>query len=324
MGTMDRLLAMSDTWLQYCIRIHMFHDDKSQLAKLKAETLQDKRIKTYLSDIEAFHSVLVRNHKNPDLPIHKLLFLLNIGLDRSVPEIKAAIDEILKHKDDNGVFQSLTNIPKHYGGMGEDVFGWCLCDSPLLLLALKKAGISYENQIKQGVDSLAGLFQKQGFVCTVSKEHGKFRGPGRKNDCCPYATLLMLRLFAEIPQYKDSTIAKDSIDVLLSLWENSFEKHPYMFFMGTDFRKLKAPSMWYDIVSVADCLSHFDYAKQDKRFHELIAIIKAKQDKNGMFTPESVYQKFKGWDFGQKKVPSPYLTYLCCSILERVQENNEI
>ena len=105
---------------------------------------------------------------------------------------------------------------------------------------------------------------------------------------------------------------------LLSLWENSLERHPYMFYMGTDFRKLKAPAMWYDLVSVTDVLSHFDFLKTDTRFTEMIDMIKSKQDKNGLFTPEAVYQKFKGWDFGQKKTPSPYLTYLCHRIMNRV------
>ena len=91
-----------------------------------------------------------------------------------------------------------------------------------------------------------------------------------------------------------------------------------MFYMGTDFRKLKAPAMWYDIVSVADLLSKFDFVKTDSRFCEMIDLIQGKQNADGMFIPESVYQKFKGWDFGQKKTVSPYLSYLCIRLLKRV------
>ncbi len=92
-----------------------------------------------------------------------------------------------------------------------------------------------------------------------------------------------------------------------------------MFYMGTDFRKLKAPAIWYDIVGVTDCLSMFDHARKDPRFKEMVEIIKEKQDEDGFFTPESVYQKCKGWDFGQKKTASPYLTFLCLRILERCE-----
>ena len=212
----------------------------------------------------------------------------------------------------------ITNIPKHFGGSGEDGFGWCLCDAPLLLLALLKAGVDYEKHIKQGVDYLVDFFSDSGFPCTVSKEFGKFRGPGRKDDCCPYASLVMLKLLSAIPEYRESEIAINTAAGLLSLWENSLERHPYMFYMGTDFRKLKAPAMWYDIVSVVDVFSRFETVKSDARFVEMVAMIKGKQDENGLFTPEAIYQKFKGWDFGQKKIPSPYLTYLCYQVLSRI------
>ncbi|MDD3415877.1 MAG: hypothetical protein PHY47_18040 [Lachnospiraceae bacterium] len=36
------------------------------------------------------------------------------------------------------------------------------------------------------------------------------------------------------------------------------------------------------------------------RFLEMVAPIQDKQDENGLFTPEAVYQKCKNWDFGQK------------------------
>lgn len=126
----------------------------------------------------------------------------------------------------------------------------------------------------------------------------------------------MADLLSYIPEYKDSQAAVTSVKALLNLWENSLSQHPYMFFMGTDFRKLKAPSIWYDIVSVAGVLSKYELARDDPRFLEMIEHIKAKQDENGLFTPESVYLKLKDWDFGQKKAPSPYLTYLCYRIFE--------
>ena len=128
----------------------------------------------------------------------------------------------------------------------------------------------------------------------------------------------MVKLLSEIDEYRNSNIVRDGIEVILSLWENSLERHPYMFYMGTDFRKLKAPAMWYNILSVADCLSRFDYVKTDPRFCEMLDLIKGKQNADGMFIPESVYQKFKGWDFGQKKTVSPYLSFLCVRLLRRL------
>jgi hypothetical protein len=318
MDSISFILEKGDAWLQYSTKLNILKENKDSLTELRLQALSDPKIKTYLKDITNYHGILVRNHKDPDLPIHKLLFLLDIGLDTNVSEIQIATEKIMENKDNNGVYMSLTNIPKHFGGSGDDTFGWCLCDAPLLLLALLKAGINYEKHIKKGVDYLARFHKDSGYPCTVSQEFGKFRGPGRKDDCCPYASLVMLKLLSAIPEYQKSEVAINTAGGLLSLWENSLERHPYMFYMGTDFRKLKAPAMWYDLVSVVDVLSRFEFIRQDARFKEMAKLIRSKQDSNGLFTPEAVYQKFKEWDFGQKKNPSPYLTYLCHQILVRI------
>ncbi|MDI9519655.1 MAG: hypothetical protein QM308_00610 [Bacillota bacterium] len=319
----QKLLEISEDWLKYAVLLRLRHENKEDLVEIRNKALADSRIKRYLKEITGFHKTLVTNHKNPDLPIHKLLFLLDLGFDTEVPEIKTAVEEILKHRDEHGVYQSMTNVPKHFGGTGEDVFSWCLCDAPLLLLALIKSGMDYHECVKPGVDHLVSLCRDNGFPCAVSPELGKFRGPGKKEDCCPYATLIMADLLSNIPEYQNSQAAVSSVKALLDLWENSLNQHPYMFFMGTDFRKLKAPSCWYDIVSVAGVLCKYAFAREDPRFLEMICHIKSKQDKDGLFTPESVYLKLKDWDFGQKKAPSLYLTYLCCRIFDCTEKGHE-
>lgn len=310
-------LLESDPYVEYATRINILKQDKSDLLELKKSVLSDERIKGYLRAVENFYSIVVTTHKNPELQLHKLIFLLDMGLGVEVAQIDTAIKKILGNIDENGMYKSLTNIPVHYGGTGDDSFAWAMCDAPLMLYALAKAGVSYEKHIKSGVEYIVGLQRDNGVPCVVSKELSKFRGPGRKNDCCPYATLAVLKLLSILPEYENSDLAKKNIDVLLSLWENSKELHPYMFFMGTDFRKLKAPAIWYDIVNVAECLSHFNYARKDERFQEMVRIIVNKANKEHRFTPESIYLKCKDWDFGQKNVPSPYLTYLCLKIMDQ-------
>lgn len=310
-------LLESEPYVEYATRISILKQNKSSLHDLRNSVLLDSRIKRYLNDIADFNSMLVTNHKNPELPIHKLIFLLDVGLDTDVPEVDLAIKQITKNRDEYGMYKSMTNIPKHFGGSGEDTLSWSLCDAPLMLYALLKAGISYENNVKKGVEYIGALQKDNGFPCTVSKELGKFRGPGKKDDCCPYATLIILKLLSLIPEYTNSELVTIGINQLLNLWENSKVLHPYMFYMGTDFRKLKAPTMWYDIISMSDCLSYFEVATKDKRFQEILDVIESKANQNNQFTPESIYQKCKDWDFGQKKQPSPWLTFLCLRILER-------
>ncbi|MEJ5273395.1 MAG: hypothetical protein WH035_04650 [Spirochaetota bacterium] len=181
----------------------------------------------------------------------------------------------------------------------------------------------FENQVvnshkKADLAYLIDLALKNGFGCCVSKNLGKFRGPGKKDDICPYATLLMLKLLSLFPDYYEHQITINSIDSLLNLWENSKEKHPYMFYMGNDFRKLKFPFIWYDILHLAEVLSYFEYAKKDKRFINIIDTIISSKDENGFFLPQSIWTSWKDWDFSQKKKPSSYITFIVYRILKRV------
>lgn len=308
--------SLAEPWLKYAVRLHLYGETRDRLQALHAQALEDVKIKAWLANVSAFHATVVNGHKNSELPIHQLLFLLELGLGTEVPEIQSAIDAILCHKDSSGVYQTMCVIPEHFGGTGKLTGGWALCDAPLLTAALLKAGIS-EQEVSPCVARLLALATEQGYPCAVSPELGSFRGPGKKTDCCPYATLAMLRLLDELPALREGSVADHCIETLLTLWADSRERHPYLFYMGTDFRKLKAPPLWYDLVCVLDCLSRFQTARSDARFADMLALLASKQGKDGWFTPESVYLKCKDWDFGQKKAPSPYLTYCCLRIAQR-------
>jgi hypothetical protein len=97
-------------------------------------------------------------------------------------------------------------------------------------------------------------------------------------------------------------------------WDN-----PRKNLMGTDFRKLKVPFVWYDLMHVLDVLSRFSWLKKDARLLEMLANLKSKADPEGRFTLESVWTVWKDWEFGQKKEPSRWLTLLAWHIIRRVE-----
>ena len=182
-------------------------------------------------------------------------------------------------------------------------------------------GMKEDKRIKDGALKLAGLARDNGWPCTVSEELGSWRGPGKKDDPCPYATLIMLKLLSLYEQYHKSNEVKAGIDCLCRLWRESTVLHPYIFYMGNDFRKLKAPLIWYDIIHVIDVLTRFEYGRKKPEVLQMLEIVLARKDSNGWFVPESVWMEFKGWDFGQKKAPSKYLTFLVYRILKRLEIN---
>jgi hypothetical protein len=228
------------------------------------------------------------------------------------------VGRILQHQSDEGPFQLSANIPTHFGGTGTDQWAWALCDAPLIVYALAKFGLSEHLAVKSAASHLVGLVRDNGWPCAVSKELGKFRGPGRKDDPCPFANLAMLKALSSIPEWRDSSQSRTGAETLLSLWEQSAVQHPYMFFMGTDFRKLKVPLVWYDLIHVLDVLSSFPWLKEDHRLVDMAGLLRSKADDDGRFTLESVWTAWKAWEFGQKKEPSGWLTLLAWRILTRL------
>ena len=152
------------------------------------------------------------------------------------------------------------------------------------------------------------LEEENGWPCAVAREMGTFRGPGRKEDPCPFATLIMLRLLAALPEYRDGSVARQGAESLLTLWQERRERHPYIFYMGNDFCKLKYPLVWYDILHVTSVLAQFPWLAGDARLAELRGIVRAKADAQGRYTIESAWQVWKEQEFGQKKQPSRALT----------------
>jgi hypothetical protein len=51
----------------------------------------------------------------------------------------------------------------------------------------------------------------------------------------------------------------------------------------------------------------------------MLHILADKADPQGKFTPESVWTHWKDWEFGQKKEPSRWITFLAQRIIKRTQ-----
>ena len=190
----------------------------------------------------------------------------------------------------------------------------------LILYTLTEFGLGDTEPVQTAVSYLVDLQRENGWPCAVAPEIGKFRGPGRKADPCPYATLLMVQLLAKFPQYMDTQQMRIGVETLLTLWDQRKERRPYLFAMGSGFAKLKAPMVWYDILHVTDVLTQIPWARKDTRLQEMVAIVRSKANDEQRFTPESIWQDWKGWEFGQKKEPSRWVTFLALRMLNRMEE----
>ena len=312
-------LLQGDAWIQYRARVDLLDQAETdpQVSAARKGMLADPKIQSLLTELTDWPGAVLNSHKSASQPFHKLAFIADLGLNVSDQPVKKIARKVMARQSEQGPFQLTTNVPTHFGGSGKDEWAWALCDAPILVSALVKMGLGEDKRVQIAIQYLDGLVRENSWPCAVSPELGKFRGPGRKEDPCPFATLAMLKVMSRVPELRDGKSAKIGVETLLTLWEESKERHPYMFFMGTDFRKLKAPMFWYDILHVADILSHFKWTRKDKRFKEMLGIVEAKADGEGRYVPESVWTVWKDWDFSQKKIPSRGLTFFVQRILKR-------
>lgn len=313
-------LLEGEPWVEYRTRLDLLGQAESdpQVRSARQGMLADNQVRSLIDELAGWPGTVIASHKSAGQSFHKLTFIAELGLRAGDPGMDVIIGRILELQSDEGPFQLTANIPAHFGGSGQDQRAWALCDAPLTLYALAKFGLEDEARVKSAAHHLVGLVRDNGWPCAVSKELGKFRGPGRKSDPCPFANLAMLKALSAMQEWRDSPECHTGAETLLKLWSESRVEHPYMFFMGTDFRKLKVPLVWYDLMHVLDVLSRFTWLKGDARMEGMLGVLKTKADPQRRFTLESVWTAWKEWEFGQKKEPSRWLTLLAWRILGRV------
>jgi len=313
-------LLEGEPWVEYKTRLDLLEQSEKEIEVVhsRKQMIEHPIIQSILEELRNWPGIVLNSHKSAKQPFHKLSFIADLGLKRDDQFINEIINKIFEHKSAEGPFQLPTKISKSYGGSGTTEWAWALCDAPIIIYSLAKFGLSKDEQIQKAVKYLVGLVRENGWPCAVSKELGKFRGPGRKDDPCPYATLGTIKMLSQFDEWNDSKEVHVGTKCLLDLWQTSREQHPYMFYMGTDFRKIKAPFIWYDILHVLDVLSQFNWLRNDPIIREMIDIVMSKANDEGKFVPESIWMAWKGWDFAQKKQPSRWLTFLALRVFKRI------
>lgn len=314
-------LLAGPAYVQHRTRVDLLGqvEDSRAVAEARQAMLAEPLLQPILSELQNWPGQPLTSHRSAALLYHKLNFLADLGFTADDPGLQPVINAIMAHTSEQGPFQLLIQIPTHFGGSGKADWTWMLCDAPLLVYALIHLGLGENPRVQKALDYLNALVRDNGWPCAAAPELGRFRGPGRKEDPCPYANLVMLKALGQVSELRHSSEARTGVETLLSLWERRREQHPYLFYMGTDFCKLKAPLLWYDILHVLDVLSLFPWVHHDLRYQDMLDQVKAKANPDGLYTPESIYTAWKDWDFGQKKTPSPWLTLLIYRIYQRSQ-----
>lgn len=342
------LLESDEPWTRYRTLLDLLDrpEDNPEVQAARAEMLGHPQVQAMIAEAAMWGDRPLKRHNDASYPIYKFSTLADFGVraddpgpalspalslapspalstaegtaEGTVEGMAVAIKAVMAHQSPEGSFQTLVNVPKTFGGTGEDMWTWMLCDAPTLLYALLAMGLGDDPRVQRAVDHLVSLVDENGWRCVVAPELGKFRGPGRKSDPCPIVNVFALKALAQVPQQLDSTAARTGAEMLLWHWEHQRERKIYMFGIGTNFRKLKYPFVWYDILHVVEVLSRFPFVHADPRFQEMVETITSQADQEARYTAGSMYRAWKGWSFADKKHPSPWLTFLVLRIQQRI------
>lgn len=314
-------LLEGPAWVQYRALVDMGHEPESasRVRAARAAMLADSQVAGLIAELQGWPGVVLNSHKSAGQLYHKLKFLGDLGVCAGDPGMGHVVELAMAHQSTEGPFTLPLQVSAAHGGSGEKTWAWALCDAPVTTGALCRLGLAEDPRVQRSVDHIASLARDNGWPCAVSAELKGWRGPGRKEDPCPYATLAACEMELEAGLPHEAAVRAGTAS-LLEIWERRRQDHPYMFYMGTDFCKLKSPAIWYDILHVADVLSRCSWLKGDRRLLDMVGTVAAKLDAEGCATPESVWTAWKEWEFGQKKVPSRWVTLIAQRVMQRIGE----
>lgn len=233
--------------------------------------------------------------------------LADLGLTLENPHMARAAEYIL-------------NLQLPEGGFwGFEPYKAAECHTAILLEALVKVGLADDARIHR---AFRWLLSRQrldgGWWC---KDTGQMAGPREKEPSCPFATMFVLGALAQRPELQKHSASQRAVDFLLSCWDNKGKlKYPgHDSQIGAGWEKLKYPFTGYRILKFLDVLSRFPVARGDSRTQEILNLLRAKADEHGRFQPESIVKVWTDFDFGQKKEPSRWLTFLAWCVMRRIE-----
>lgn len=325
----ERLVASDEPaarWVALTQVAGVGEDDPGAVAT-RRQVLDDPRTADLLARLEPWEEENpISGHDAPRFAPNLLGLLFDIGVrPADDPRIGACLDAMLRRVDAAGRFQSLGSYK------GRAAWSSLPCDHHAILDVLVRAGRAADPVVREGIAalarSLADTPQGRAWCCVPDPAVG-FRGPGRKADVCPQATLEAMRVVSLLdPRDRPRGVAA-AARTPLEVWRRRDGEKPYMFGHGRSFKEGKWPATWYSALAVVETVGRFpevwtgpDAEADDTRaMAELGACVAAYVlDRDGRVAPRSVYRGFAEQSFGTRGRPSDLAAALVLRALARLQ-----
>ena len=122
-NTRKWLLAAEEPYVQFNIK--QFFSIQTN----RDELINDPFIKENISLLDNWNREVLKNHSRPQLLIHKLAMLADLGIKAADKPVKPVIKTILDDFDVDGIPRVLIELPVVFGGSGVPEKAWMICGS---------------------------------------------------------------------------------------------------------------------------------------------------------------------------------------------------
>lgn len=314
-------LLTNNPWTRYTTMINLLNISpySMEAEETKKELIKHPLIRSLLEETEQWLPKAATRNNDPKLSYYLLRMLSDFGLnindfgrDRIIQKV------VFNTVEDMFAVRGLGPITERQGkeyvptDPNTDIWHVSPCNSPIITYTLLNSGYN-SDKVMKAVNALKEKWDTpQGWFCHFFFVEGQYK---KLQVGCPMAGIMALEVFSLIPELKESKYAQNAFEPIL--FHRDYGRILYYFGRSKKFWTMKYPFVWYNALYLADVLTRFDFLKGNDLVEDLIKWIESCQNEAGRFTATSVFLPYKEWDFGNKKEPSPWITYLCCRILKQ-------
>jgi hypothetical protein len=315
------LLEQEEPWVVFNTRLELLGqpEDAPEVKHAYNALKKHKAVASLLDEVKVWpQERRLGRAYDPKDSLWKLSLLADFGLKRDDPRVAAVAKKVLDAQAEEPA------PPGFLHGGFDHTKSWdkrpYICISHVMTYALARFGYLDDQRLQRAYDYIADWQRLDGGwhptqACLPGEER-------EKDDSCPFGTVNVLRAVGANPNLITSDVARRGVEFVLTCWEKREEPYrPVGFGMGGTFDKLQCPFVQHQILKTVDTLSVFPSAMDDERYQDLLASVTERKSPEGVFTAEGINKPYAEFDFGQKKEPSPWITFIVARAHKRLSEH---
>jgi hypothetical protein len=312
-AVVDWLLSCDAPWVRYKALLELTGaaPDSAEARAAYAAMQSHPEISALISALGTWPEKPIGKAYDPKDAIWKLSMLADFGLRRDDERIAAISERVFAAQGEDGGFL--------HGGF-DHTKSWhtrpYICISHVMTYALARFGYLGDPRLQSAYEQLEQWRRLDG-----GWHPNKLNLPGNEREAdpsCPFGTVNVLRAGVANPALRGGEVARGAAEFLLTAWARRGEPYrPVGFGIGASWEKTQYPLVQYGLLKTLDTLSLVADIADDNRYLEMLDKLRSKQTPDGKWLAESVNKPYSGFDFGQKKQPSPWITFLALRVLRR-------